>query len=37
MATKPESTLGIGQKTVGGTLPTRLDEQYQASFAEGTP
>ncbi len=35
--TNPESTFGTGQNTVGGTLPTRLAAQYQASFAEGTP
>ena len=35
--TSPESTLGTGQNTVGGTLPTRRAAQYQASFTDGTP
>ena len=32
-STSPESTLGTGQNTVGGTLPIRRAAQYQASFA----
>ena len=35
--TNPESTLGTGQKTVGGTLPTRIASAYHASLALGTP
>ena len=35
--TRPESTLGAGQKTVGGTVPTRSAAAYQATFALGTP
>ena len=36
-ATSPESTLGTGQNTPGGTEPARRALQYQASFTDGTP
>ena len=35
--TSPESTLGTGQNTFGGTVPTRAEDAYQASFTLGTP
>jgi hypothetical protein len=37
IATSPESTFGTGQKTVGGTVPTRAVSAYQAIFTDGTP
>src|SRR4051794_34682276 len=36
-ATRPDSTLGTGQKTCRGTDPARRTEAYQAAFTEGTP
>ncbi len=36
-ATSLESTFGIGQKTVRGTLPAGRAEAYQASLADGAP
>ena len=35
--TNPDSTLGTGQNTLGGTVPTLADSAYQATFALGTP
>jgi hypothetical protein len=37
MATSPDSTLGTGQNTVGGTVPTREVSAYQAIFTDGMP
>ena len=37
ICTRPDSTLGTGQKTLGGTVPTRVAAAYQAIFTEGTP
>jgi hypothetical protein len=35
--TRPDSTLGIGQKTVGATVPTRELSAYHAILTDGTP
>jgi hypothetical protein len=35
--TRPESTRGTGQNTVGATEPTRRAAAYQASLTDGTP
>ena len=37
MDTSPESTLGTGQNTLGGTVPTRVVAAYQDIFTEGIP
>ena len=37
IATRPESTLGTGQKTEGETLPTRVAAAYQAILTDGMP
>ncbi len=35
--TRPESTLGAGQKTLRPMEPARLTSAYQAAFTDGTP
>ena len=35
--TRPDSTLGTGQNTVGGTVPTRLVWAYHAILTDGMP
>ena len=35
IATRPDSTFGTGQKTVGDTVPARVAAAYQATFTDG--
>src|SRR5688572_11732401 len=37
IATRPDSTFGTGQKTVGDTVPALVAVAYQATLTDGTP